>query len=197
MRIYFRESKLNNNEVIFAEDDTIKIFDGSPEGVIDGIEVESPDALKRFKKHFAAVGNKVKMDEYANTYESREITLKHGVLRDAELIYTDPQDYSVPGAIIKMNKSKADGSHAVGNMSDKAQEYYYGQDAVGVREYSDYDEALEQFVTLYAIDWGDGQIDKNLTFTMVELTFEQMQRVIEETEASIRKHLDGQETGEQ
>jgi len=191
------ESKSNNNEVIFVEDDTIKIFDGSPQGAIDGIEVEAPDALKQFKKHFAAVGNKVKMDEYANTYESREITLKHGALKGAMLIYTDPQDYSVPDAFIKMYKSKLDGELAVRNMSDKAQEYYYGQDTVGVRKYSDYDEVLEQFVTLYAIDWGDGQIDKNLTFTMVELTFEQMQRVIEETEASIRKHLDGQETGEQ
>lgn len=196
MRIYFRESKLNNNEVIFAEDDIIKIFDGSPEGAIDGIEVEAPDALKQFKKHFAAVGNKVKMDEYANTYESREITLKHGVLKGAMLIYTDPQDYSVQDAFIKMYKSKLDGELAVRNMSDKAQEYYYGQDTVGVRKYSDYDEALEQFVTLYAIDWGDGQIDKNLTFTMVELTFEQMQREIEETEASMQEYLDGQETGE-
>lgn len=54
MRIYFRESKLNNNEVIFAEDDTIKIFDGSPEGVIDGIEVESTGCLETVQKAFCS-----------------------------------------------------------------------------------------------------------------------------------------------
>ena len=88
------------------------------------------------------------------------------------------KDYEVPERMIKTNYNLQNGSLAVRDMSDKAQEYFFGTDTVAVYEYKAYDEETEQYVKLYAVDYGDG-LHTNLTFEEVQQDFEEVQREIE------------------
>lgn len=83
------------------------------------------------------------------------------------------KDYEVPEREIKTNYNLQNGSLAVGGMSDKAQEYFFGTDTVAVYEYKAYDAETEQYVKLYAVDYGDG-LQTNLTFEKVQRDFEEL-----------------------
>ncbi len=83
------------------------------------------------------------------------------------------KDYEVPERMIKTNYNLQNGSLAVRDMSDKAQEYFFGTDTVAVYEYKAYDEETEQYVKLYAADYGDG-LQTNLTFEEVQQDFEEL-----------------------
>lgn len=83
------------------------------------------------------------------------------------------KDYEVPECMIKTNYNLQNGSLAVRDMSDKAQEYFFGTDTVAVYEYKAYDEETEQYVKLYAVDYGDG-LHTNLTFEEVQRDFEEL-----------------------
>ena len=89
------------------------------------------------------------------------------------------KDYEVPERMIKTNYNLQNGSLAVRDMSDKAQEYFFGTDTIALYEYKAYDEETEQYVKLYAVDYGDG-LHTNLTFEEVQQDFEEAQQDLEE-----------------
>ena len=54
MKIYFEKTN-GNNLVIITDGETAKIYDGSPSGIYEGVDLYADDTAEKLKEHFTAL----------------------------------------------------------------------------------------------------------------------------------------------
>lgn len=88
MKIYFEKTN-GNNLVIITDGETAKIFDASPYGVYEGVDLYAEEAADQLRGKFAALDNAGELNGFNDIYSPDEIPLEDLAeeLEGAELVF--------------------------------------------------------------------------------------------------------------
>lgn len=90
MKIYFEKTN-GGNQVIMTDGETAKIFDASPSGVYEGIDLYAEDAEKKLKKHFSDLEECGDLNVFDEIYSDNETNFEDviGELENAILVFSN------------------------------------------------------------------------------------------------------------
>lgn len=88
MKIYFLKTD-GNNQVIFTEEDTAKVFDAAPTGIFEGVDLYSSNAEKELKETFIKLYQNGELNDFTEIYCKDEMSLRDlaEVLESAVLVF--------------------------------------------------------------------------------------------------------------
>lgn len=88
MKVYFMETN-GNNLVIITDGETAKIYDASPSGIYEGVDLYADDTAERLKEHFTALDSAGDLNYYRDIGAEDEISFADiaNELDGAELVF--------------------------------------------------------------------------------------------------------------
>lgn len=88
MKIYFEKTN-GNNLVIITDGETAKIFDASPSGIYEGIDLYAEDAADQLREKFRALEKSGELNGFNDIYSPDEMPLEDLAeeLEEAELVF--------------------------------------------------------------------------------------------------------------
>lgn len=90
MKVYFLETS-GNNAVVVAEGRSAKIYDASPSGIYEGVDLYADDAAEQLRKKFAELDDADELNSFSEL-GGEEVEIGHDLFvelaNDAELVFS-------------------------------------------------------------------------------------------------------------